>query len=358
MRTRAAIPARSASISPRSAFPLLWPRRKSTSPALRDLRRTTGSGVGGTADYNTFQYASENSDANASVTKVWGKHEISTGFEYMKRFLNVGQPPAPSGSYGFDISATDQATGAQSPLGGSDFASFLLGMGTTPGTESNDYPNFTKDFFAAEANPYYAAFVEDTWHPGQDLHHYCRACAGISLADEPSGITAWNTSTPAVTNTSMASPIPAQKSTSTAAIALPYNQPHELRAAPGLRLAAVRTYWSFAAAQASITAPVRRWSAAPGWTATASPPLQHWNATCYNADGNTSTTARPACVGAAPGDPVVSSNAAGLYAGSYSLSNPFPNGVVPRLPIAYRAGQQPWQHIEHRAALAAHAHDL
>ncbi|MFZ0743917.1 MAG: carboxypeptidase regulatory-like domain-containing protein [Terracidiphilus sp.] len=126
-----------------------------------------GSGIGGTADYNTFQYASENSDANASLTKLWGKHELSTGFEYMKRFLNVGQPPAPSGSYLFDISATDQTV--SSAVGGSDFASFLVGMGTTPGSESNDYPNFTKDLFAAEASPYYAAFVQDTYRPNKAL---------------------------------------------------------------------------------------------------------------------------------------------------------------------------------------------
>jgi hypothetical protein len=122
-----------------------------------------GGGIGGTANYNTFQYASENSDASVSFTKLWGKHEISTGFEYMKRFLNVGQPPAPSGSYAFDISATDQTV--NSAIGGSDFASFLVGMGTTPGTESGDYPSFTKDLFAAEANPYYAMFVEDTFRP-------------------------------------------------------------------------------------------------------------------------------------------------------------------------------------------------
>jgi hypothetical protein len=126
-----------------------------------------GGGVGGTADYNTFQYASENSDASASVTKLLGKHEISTGFEYMKRFLNVGQPPAPSGSYAFDISATDQTVSSAS--GGSDFASFLIGMGTSPGTESDSYPNFTKDLFAAEASPYYAAFVEDTYRPNKNL---------------------------------------------------------------------------------------------------------------------------------------------------------------------------------------------
>lgn len=126
-----------------------------------------GSGVGGTADYNTFVFASENNDASASLTKVFDKHEISAGFEYMKRFLNVGQPPAPSGSYLFDISATDQTT--NSALGGSDFASFLVGQGTPPGSESNDYPNFTKDLFEAEANPYYAAFIQDSWRPTKSL---------------------------------------------------------------------------------------------------------------------------------------------------------------------------------------------
>ena len=131
------------------------------------LFNDSGSGVGGTADYNTFQYASENSDVDASVTKVVGKHEISTGFEFMKRFLNVGQPPAASGAYAFDISATDQTVG--SAIGGSDFASALLGMGTTPGSESGGYPSFTQDLFAAESSPYYAAFVEDTYRPTKAL---------------------------------------------------------------------------------------------------------------------------------------------------------------------------------------------
>ncbi|MGC2501442.1 MAG: carboxypeptidase regulatory-like domain-containing protein [Silvibacterium sp.] len=123
----------------------------------------SGSGVGGTANYNTFVFASENSDASAALTKDFGKHEISAGFEYMKRFLNVGQPIAPSGSYAFDISATDQTVNTAS--GGSDFASALVGMGTVPGTESNNYPNFSKDLFAAEASPYYGTFVQDTWRP-------------------------------------------------------------------------------------------------------------------------------------------------------------------------------------------------
>jgi hypothetical protein len=126
-----------------------------------------GGGVGGTADYNNFVYASENSDANATITKIIGKHEISTGFEWMKRYLNVGQPPAPAGSYLFDITATDQSVG--SAIGGSDYASTLIGMGSTPGNDSSSYPNFTKDVFAAESNPYYAAFIEDTYHPTQRL---------------------------------------------------------------------------------------------------------------------------------------------------------------------------------------------
>lgn len=131
-----------------------------------------GNQVGGTANYNIFRYASMNSDASATINKIWGKHQISTGFEWMKRYLNVGQPPAPAGSYGFDLTATDQQTSPASgiPVGGSDFASILVGMGMAPGSEANTgYPNFTKDVFAAESNPYYAMFIEDTYHASTTL---------------------------------------------------------------------------------------------------------------------------------------------------------------------------------------------
>jgi hypothetical protein len=122
-----------------------------------------GGGVGGTANYNTFIFASMNHDFSATLTKVVGKHELSIGAEYMKRFLNVGQPPASSGWYYFDNSATDQQTSPVSgtTVGGSDFASFLLGMGSIPGNES---VNFTQDLFSAVASPYYAAFLQDTYH--------------------------------------------------------------------------------------------------------------------------------------------------------------------------------------------------
>jgi hypothetical protein len=114
--------------------------------------------IGGTGNYDTFIFASENSDATATFTKVFGKHEISAGFEYQKKFMNIGQPPAPAGAYSFDNTATSSTTFAGD---GSDFASFLLGMGSCPGCEGG---NFTKDVFAAEANPYYAAFVQDNYH--------------------------------------------------------------------------------------------------------------------------------------------------------------------------------------------------
>ena len=121
------------------------------------------SGVGGTANYNTFIDASENHDASATLTKVLGKHELAFGGEYMKRFFNVGAPPAPSGWYYFDVSATDQTTAGGG--GGSDFASFLLGAGS-PTLEST---NFTQDLFAALANSYYSTFIQDTYHVRPNL---------------------------------------------------------------------------------------------------------------------------------------------------------------------------------------------
>jgi carboxypeptidase family protein len=136
--------------------------------AFNDLTSSSGTeGVGGTANFNLFFYASENSDANAAINKVWGKHNLSFGFEWMKRYLNVGQPPSPAGFYLFDISATDQSLA--SAVGGSDYASTLIGLSSNPQNEENINPNFTRDLFAAESNPYYASFVEDTYHASKTL---------------------------------------------------------------------------------------------------------------------------------------------------------------------------------------------
>ncbi|MGI4979427.1 MAG: carboxypeptidase regulatory-like domain-containing protein [Janthinobacterium lividum] len=114
--------------------------------------------VGGTGNYDNFLFVSENSDVNGSLTHLFGKHELSVGAEYQKKFMNLGQPAFPAGAYSFDKTATSSTTFAGD---GSDWASFLLGMGSAPGNEGT---NFTKDLFGALASPYYAAFVQDVYH--------------------------------------------------------------------------------------------------------------------------------------------------------------------------------------------------
>ncbi len=114
--------------------------------------------VGGTGNYDNFLYASENHDASVSLTHLLGRHEISAGFEYQKKLMNIGQPAFPAGAYSFDKTATSSTTFAGD---GSDWASFLLGMGSVPGGEGG---NFTKDLFGAVANPYYGIFAQDVFH--------------------------------------------------------------------------------------------------------------------------------------------------------------------------------------------------
>jgi len=277
-------------------------------------------GIGGTADYNTFIYASENSDANVAVTKVFGKHEISTGFEYLKRFLNVGQPPAPSGSYLFDISATDQST--SNGGGGSDFASLLVGMGTVPGTENSDYPNFTKDIFAAESSPYYAAFVEDNWHPTKNLNitaglrwdifggrterHNRLEYFNPTIAGAADGVS--YTGAEIYVNAGNRSPFEANLTNfgPRLGIAWQASQHFVVRGGGGFYYGPSTQMVSSATFDSD------------GYSS-----QTEWNSTCYNADGNTVYNGSSACVGAAPGSPAPSTT------GIYSLSNPFPNGVVP-----------------------------
>jgi hypothetical protein len=279
-----------------------------------------GSGVGGTADFNTFQYASENSDANASITKVKGKQEISSGFEYMKRFLNVGQPGAPAGSYTFDISATDQTVA--SAAGGSDFASFLAGQGTAPGNENalEGYPNFSKDLFAAEASPYYAAFVDDTYRLTKEL----TITAGLRW-DIFGGKTERHNR-------------------------LEYFDPTATNSVSGTSYTGAEVYvngnnrspfaanWKDIAPRLGVSwQPVSRLvvRAGGGFYFGPSPHMvggvaldsdgfttsTEWNATCFNADGNTVINATNACAPAA--GPTAPSST-----GPYSIANPFPNGVI------------------------------
>lgn len=114
----------------------------------------------GNNPYTTFQYVSENPfDIIASLETIKGKHQLQAGFEIEKQFMNEGQPVAPSGSYTFDNTATSSTTFAGD---GSDYASFLIGVGAYPGGQIYG-PNFSKDIFGAQASPYYAAYIQDDW---------------------------------------------------------------------------------------------------------------------------------------------------------------------------------------------------
>jgi len=285
-----------------------------------------GGGIGGTANWNTFIYASENSDVNATLTKVWGKHEISAGAEYMKRFLNVGQPPAPSGAYAFDRSATNDntsnpgtdANGNALPYG-NDFASFLLGMGTAPGTESY---NFTKDLFVAESSPYYATFVQDTYHAS----HALTITAGLRWDIfggkterhnrleyfDPTAASAANgvpfTGAEVYTSSGSRSPFTANMKDLSPRLGISWQPVNRLVVRSGAG------FYYGPSAQMVGSANLD----SDGYSS-----VTNWNATCYNQAGNTVYNGTSQCVGASDGSPAPSST------GIYSLSNPFPGGVVP-----------------------------
>jgi hypothetical protein len=275
-----------------------------------------GGGIGGTANWNTFQYASENNDASASITKVWGKHEISTGFEYMKRFMNVGQPPASSGDYAFDNSATDDSV--NNGNGGNDFASFLVGMGLPPGNEGY---NFTKDLFVAESNPYYAAFVQDTYKPSPVF----TITAGVRW-DIFGGRTERHNR-------------------------LEYFEPNATSAANGVNFKGAEVYVNrnnrspfeanlsdFGPRLGLAWQPLNRFVVRAGGGFYYGPSAQmvggasqnsdgfssvtNWQPTCYNANDNTVFNGSPAC-----GTNL--SSGANDFTVPYSVTNPFPNGVVP-----------------------------
>ena len=259
------------------------------------LFNDVNSGVGGTADYNTFRFASENSDFNATLTKTVGKHEVNFGFEYMKRFLNVGQPPAASGSYAFDISGTDQSVASQA--GGSDFASFLAGIGTVPGSESDNYPNFTKDIFAAESSPYYASFIEDTFRPnkkititagvrwdifgGRTERHNRLEYFNPAISNSVGGVT--YTGAEIYSNAGTRSPFTTNLTNFGPRLGFSW-QPVEhlvLRGGAGI-------YYG----------PSTHMVAGVGQDSDGFSSSTQWNATCFNADGNTTYNGTSGCLGA------------------------------------------------------------
>src|SRR5208283_3883885 len=278
------------------------------------------SGLGGTANYNTFLYASMNHDFSATLTKVVGKHELSMGAEYMKRLLNVGQPPSPSGSYEFDISATSQTTA--NAVGGSDFASFLLGMGNT-GIESNFQPSFTQDLFVAEANPYYAAFVQDTFHATPKL----TITAGLRW-DIFGGRTERHNRLEYFDPTAVGTYPPPGSGTFTGGEVFA-SSGHRSPFATNLKNFAPRLGFSWQPEKHLVVRGGAGFYFGPSAQQVASATLNsdgystsdNWIATCSNADNNTVLNGSNQCVGAAPGSPAPS------VTGYYSLSNPFPPQV-------------------------------
>jgi len=278
-----------------------------------------GGGVGGTADYNNFVYASENSDVNATITKVRGKHEMSFGFEWMKRYLNVGQPPAAAGAYGFDVSATDQTVASVS--GGSDFASLLIGMGSQPGTESNqgNYPSFTKDIFAAESNPYYAAFVEDTYHASKAL----TITAGLRwdiFGGRNERFNRQEYFNPNATNTANGVAYTGAEVYVNGSNRSPYTANlHDFGPRLGFAWQPV-AHLVLRGGAGFYYGPTTHNVASAGNNSDGFASSTTWNATCSNADGNTvfNTGSGPCVAGQAEN-----------FTGAYSLSNPFPNGVIP-----------------------------
>ncbi len=276
-----------------------------------------GGGIGGTADFNTFHYASENSDANGTVTKVLGKHELSFGGEYLERFLNAGQPGAPSGNYDFDISATDQQT--TTGIGGSDFASLLIGMGEAPGVENT---NFTRDLFSAEANNYYGLFAQDAWHPDEQL----TVTAGLRWDIfggrterhnrleyfDPTAAATFNgvnyTGAEIYANGSNRSPFAT----------------NFLNFGPRLGVTwAPVPHFVVRGGAGIYYGPSTHMVAGPVPDSDGFSSVTNWNSTCYNADGNTVLNGSNLCANAAAGAQAPSTT------GAYSLSDPFPGGVVP-----------------------------
>ncbi len=267
--------------------------------------------------YTTFLMASMVSDGSATLTTTKGRHSLSAGFEYQKQLMNEGQPIAPSGQYEFDNTATSSTTYAGD---GSDFAAFLLGMGSCPGCEGD---NFTKDIFGAQADPYYAAFLQDDYRIAHNLtlnlglrwdifggrtERYNRleyfdptisyTVEGVPLVggEQFPGVDGHSRS-PFTTNMKNFGP--------RLGIAWQPVTPLVLRGGFGM------AYGPSTQMVANSALNDDGYFAATAW-----------NATCYNADGNSVPNGSSACAGAAAGSPAPSAT------GIYSLSNPFPNGVV------------------------------
>jgi len=277
-----------------------------------------GGGVGGTGNFNTLTYASQNSDTSGTITRTLGKHEISVGFEWMKRFENGGQPPFPAGAYEFDTSATDQAVATG--VGGSDFASALVGMAANPSGPNPNSNNFTKSIFTAESGNYYATFIEDRYHPlatltitaglrweifGGPSERYNRLEYFDPTATNTVGSVSY-TGAEVYVNGNHRSPVTTNMHDFGPRLAVAWQAMPRLVVRGGGGI-----YYGPSTHQVS-GANINT----DGFSSSTT-----WDGTCFNSDGN--TVFNGTSCGTNAGGPV------NIFNGPYSLSNPFPNGVVP-----------------------------
>ena len=114
--------------------------------------------MGGTTNWDTFIFASETSDASRHLLQ--GRRQ--TRDCHRLRIHEAVHERRPTASTGRLLRLRHQRNQSTTFAGdGSDFASFLLGMGEAPG---NGRRELHEDVFAAEASPYYAAFIQDNYH--------------------------------------------------------------------------------------------------------------------------------------------------------------------------------------------------
>ena len=213
--------------------------------------------------------------------------------------------------------------------------------------------NFTKDLFAAEASPYYAAFVEDTYQPTQALtitaglrwdifggkteRHNRLEYFDPTASNTVNGVS--YTGAEVYVNSGNRSPFDGESRRTSARAWASHGRPMShlvVRGGGGF-------YYG--------PSPQMVGSAALDSDGFSS--VTNWNATCLNADGNyrSITAVRPACERSREAP-------APSFTGDYSLSNPFPNGVVPLSSTPCRAGNNLGNSAEHHAPFAAHAHHL
>ncbi len=92
-------------------------------------------------------FKSQSINGNVSLSKVWGKHTIVTGFQYDHLYLLAAHGSlASKGVFEFNGQYT-----------GNGFADYLLG------DIQDSYRNYPIHTFGMKSNPYGAAFVDDSW---------------------------------------------------------------------------------------------------------------------------------------------------------------------------------------------------